>query len=126
MTSFKDLKNFFEDAKKSFGLDVEVEEANKELKVTFDNVEFYRYEIGYLLNKISTEYFVKVNAGGSKAWVHIGGRGSVFLDKHLTEEEAIRKDIYVDSGVRIKGASLDKNKFSVIYVEDNEGEEKDE
>ena len=119
MTSLKDLKNFFEDVKKDFGLNIEVEEVDKEMKVTFHGVEVFRYEILYPEGN-STAYILEVNTGDSNVWVDIGGRGSVWVTKYLTEDEPIEKSIHVDSGVSIKRASFYKDKFSIIYVGDED------
>ena len=127
MPSIEDLKNFFEDTKKSFGLNIEVEEVSKGLKVTFHNVEYIDHEI--LSDDGAMEDYLEVAAGGSTYNVTISERGKIEVEAEssdLSDGKVERKEICMYPGVSIKSTSFEGNKFSVEFVEDNEEEDDDE
>ena len=119
MTSLKDLKNFFEDVKNR-GLDVEMEESENGLKVTFYGVDYVEHRI--LPDDYTFEDYLVLNFGGSKRyWAAISGRGDIEVEVDSPSDgEAERKKIRIYPGVSIKSVSFDGNKYSVEFVEDEE------
>ena len=117
MTGIEGLKNYFENIK-NYGLNMDIEEADDRLKVTF-------YDVDAVIHRVSpSDYSIEdhliLNFYGPKRYsVTIDERWIEVGIEHLDSSDikVERKEIRMPQGVNIGSVSFEGDEYSVEFIE---------